>query len=199
MSVLRAWGIDMGFWDTTTGWMIKCATWVTIFMAPARATMVAVGFLVLGDLVSGIWASHKRGEKFSSSKLRQTVIKTLGYQLALLLAFVTENVLLPELPVLKVVAGLIAGTELISAMENLSAITGVPLGDLVKKMFDKRPVLPVLPVIPVIPVLPGSPDDPATVAALKAAKVAVDAAHEAKNVAHVAALKAELLAEKENP
>ncbi len=126
-----------GFWDSTTGWMIKSATWVSLFLAPAKASMIAVGFLVIGDLITGVWAALKRGETFSSAKLRQTVTKTLGYQLAMLLAFVTENVLLPEIPVLKVVAGLIAGTELLSAMENLSSITGVPLGEAVKKLFNK--------------------------------------------------------------
>lgn len=100
--------------------------------------MITVGFLVLGDLVTGIWAAVKRGEPFSSAKLRQTVTKTLGYQLAIVLSYVTESQLMPEIPVLKVVAGLIASTELVSALENLASITGVPLGEAVKRLFDKK-------------------------------------------------------------
>jgi len=101
--------------------------------------MITVGFLVLGDLITGIWASVKRGETFSSAKLRQTITKTLGYQLAIVLSYVTESQLMPEIPVLKVVAGLIASTELVSALENLASITGVPLAEAVKKLFDKKP------------------------------------------------------------
>ncbi len=171
------------FWDSSLGWFFKCSAWMTIFLAPARTTMIAVSFLVLGDLVTGIWASYKRKEKFSSAKLRQTITKTIGYQLAILLAFITENNLLPELPVLKVVAGLIASTELVSALENLAAITGVPLGAAVRKLFDK-PVEPVLPVLPVLPV----EDSAAGNAAAEAAKVAAATAVE---VAKDAALKAQ--------
>lgn len=111
-------------------------------MAPAKATMIAVGFLVVGDLITGIWAAVKRGEAFSSAKLRQTITKTLGYQLAIVLSYVTESQLLPEIPVLKVVAGLIASTELVSALENLASITGVPLADAVKKLFNKQTPAP---------------------------------------------------------
>lgn len=104
--------------------------------------MIAVGFLVVGDLITGIWAAVKRGEAFSSAKLRQTITKTLGYQLAIVLSYVTESQLLPEIPVLKVVAGLIASTELVSALENLASITGVPLADAVKKLFNKQTPAP---------------------------------------------------------
>lgn len=131
-----------GFWDTSAGWAVKLAAWVGLFLAPAKATMIAVGFLVIGDLVTGIWAAVKRGETFSSAKLRQTITKTLGYQLAIVLSYVTESQLLPEIPVLKVVAGLIASTELVSALENLASITGVPLADGVKKLFNKQTPAP---------------------------------------------------------
>lgn len=127
------------FWDTSVGWSVKLTAWVALFLAPAKVTMITVGFLVLGDLITGIWASVKRGETFSSAKLRQTITKTLGYQLAIVLSYVTESQLMPEIPVLKVVAGLIASTELVSALENLASITGVPLGEAVKRLFDKKP------------------------------------------------------------
>ncbi len=133
------------FWDGATGWLIRCSMWVGLFLAPAKTTMIAVGFLVFGDLLTGIWAALKRGEKFNSAKLRATVTKTIGYQLAILLSYVTESQLLPEIPVLKVVAGLIASTELVSALENLASITGVPLGEVVKKLFDKKPPAPPTP------------------------------------------------------
>ncbi len=128
------------FLDSAWGWLLKTSAWVALFVAPAKATMLAVSFLVAGDLVIGIWASRKRGEAFSSAKLRQTVTKTLGYQLAVIFSFVTETYLLQELPVLKVVAGLIATTELTSILESISDITNTPFGELIKKLFNKKDV-----------------------------------------------------------
>lgn len=180
-----------GFWDTTTGWMIKCSAWVGLFMAPAKTTMIAIGFLVLGDLITGIWAALKRGETFSSARLRATVTKTFGYQLAIVLSYVTESQLLPEIPVLKVIAGLIASTELVSALENLSSITGVPLGEVIRKLFDKRP----LPIVPILPIL----ENPGDEAGDSAAGAAVDAAKTAVKVAEAATVVAEKLAAEKAP
>lgn len=128
----------MEFWSSAWGWTLKCAAWLLVFLAPVQATMIAVSALVVGDLVTGVWAALKRGETFSSAKFRQTVTKTIGYQLAIVLAFITESQLIPELPVVKVVGGLIASVEFTSAGENLSSILGIPIGDIIKKLFDKK-------------------------------------------------------------
>lgn len=130
------------FWSSTWGWAIKLSAWVVTFLAPVKATVFAVLFLVLSDLVTGIWAAIKRKEKFTSAKLRQTPVKLIGYLAAVILAFVTESVLLPEIPIVKVVAGLLASVELTSALENLSSITGTPMDELVKKLFNKKDAPP---------------------------------------------------------
>lgn len=89
--------------------------------------MGAVCFLVCADLITGIWASVKRGEKFTSWGLRKTASKVLAYELAVVLAFVIESNFLTFLPLVKTIAGFIAATEGKSGLENLSKITGIDL------------------------------------------------------------------------
>lgn len=97
--------------------------------------MLAVGFMIIADLVTGVWRAVKAGEHISSSGFRRTVTKTAAYELAIVTAFVMEHFLLDgSLPVIKIVASLIAMTEGKSIMENLSEITGV---NFMKVLMDK--------------------------------------------------------------
>lgn len=104
---------------------LRMAAWCAVFIAPIRAAMLGVTFLVLSDLITGIWRAKKDGTPITSWGLRRSVSKTLAYQAVLLTSFVTETVFLSGLPIVKAVAGLIAVTELKSNLENLHAITGV--------------------------------------------------------------------------
>jgi hypothetical protein len=130
------------FWDTSLGWAIKLSAWVMLFLAPVKASMAAIVFLVLSDLVFGVWAALKRGEKFNSAALRRTPVKLTGYLAGIVLAFVAETYLLPELPIVKVVGGLAASTELVSLFESLSTISGIPFQELAKRLFNKQPGQP---------------------------------------------------------
>jgi phage-related holin len=118
--------------------LLAALMWLVVFVAPVKAAMLAVTFLVAVDFLTGVWASKKRGEKIESAKLGRTVIKTLGYQLALITSFVTEKYLLDVLPVMKTISGFIAATELLSVSENLAVITGVPLYDAFRKLLNKK-------------------------------------------------------------
>lgn len=113
----------------TSAWpyLLKAAVWVALVAAPIRASMGAVCFLVIADLFTGIWAAVKRGEKFTSWGLRKTASKILAYEIAIVLAYVMETTFIPELPVMKGIAGFISGVELKSNLENLSRITGLDL------------------------------------------------------------------------
>jgi phage-related holin len=117
--------------------LLAALMWLVVFVAPVKAAMLAVTFLVAVDFLT-VWASKKRGEKIESAKLGRTVIKTLGYQLALITSFVTEKYLLDVLPVMKTISGFIAATELLSVSENLAVITGVPLYDAFRKLLNKK-------------------------------------------------------------
>jgi hypothetical protein len=102
-----------------------------IVLAPVKPIMLAVGVLICVDLITGLWASLKRKRKITSRGLRRTIGKMLAYQLAIITAFVMETWLLPDVPMVKVVSGLIGVTETKSVFENLSFITGVDFIQLV--------------------------------------------------------------------
>lgn len=104
-------------------------------LAPIKAIMLAALALIVIDLITGLWRAKKTGENITSSGIRRTITKIVAYELALIAGLIMEQYLLGgSMPVIKLVAGLIAMTEGKSVLENLSEITGV---DLVKAVMDK--------------------------------------------------------------
>ncbi len=103
------------------------ALWVIWFLAPLRQIFATVLILVTVDVVSGVWASLKRGEKLKSERLRQSVKKTIGYLTALTLCLIVEPYLPDAIPSVKIMSGFIAMIEFQSGIENISVIIGVDL------------------------------------------------------------------------
>jgi FtsH-binding integral membrane protein len=103
--------------------------------APIRQMLVAMVFIVMADLVTGLWAAARRGERIRSDKLRATVVKLAVYLLALCIGFVAEVYLLDRvIPVAKMIAGLAGAVELKSVLENLDSISG---GSLFKSLIAR--------------------------------------------------------------
>ena len=99
-----------------------------LVFAPIKATLVTAMVLVLADLLTGILASRKRGEKITSSGLKRTVIKFLVYETVIMMGFLTEQYLTGDVvPVVKILGGLVGLTELKSVLENAEELTGIPL------------------------------------------------------------------------
>lgn len=116
-------------------WIQKIALASLAALAPIHAVMISVGFLIVADLVTGIWAAKKRNEKVSSAAMRRTVSKMLIYELAVVAGFLLETYLLSGLlPVSKIVAGVIGLVEFKSMLENSSSIVG---GDIFKLILSK--------------------------------------------------------------
>lgn len=103
----------------------KLIGWLLIFTNPLQSIMGAIVFLAIADLITAIWAAVKNKKKFGSYSLRKTVNKILAYEVAVVLSYVVENVFNLGIPVVRLVAGLIAVTELKSNLENLYHITGL--------------------------------------------------------------------------
>ena len=123
----KVWAQIQSAAETAGPYLARFGLWAIALLAPIRASMGAVSFLVMADLITGVWASVKRGEKFTSWGLRKTASKLLAYELAIVLAFVIESNGLSFLPLVKTVAGFIVGVEGKSGLENLSKITGLDL------------------------------------------------------------------------
>jgi hypothetical protein len=120
-------------------YLSKLAISVFAVFIPIKSVILAVGFIVLMDFVTGIMAAQKRGEEIKSAKMRHTVVKLLGYQLAILSGFIIEKYLISDfIPIVKVISGVIGITELKSLLENVECITGVSFWDKFKELFNKK-------------------------------------------------------------
>lgn len=95
---------------------------------PIKAMLVAAFVLAFMDLILGLLAAKKQGQRITSSGLKRTVAKIFLYELAILMSYVAETYLLDGfMPVTKLVSGFIGVVELKSAMENLDIINGSPM------------------------------------------------------------------------
>ena len=94
-------------------------------LAPIQMVMVTVGFLILVDLVTGMWAALKRKERLSSAAMRRTISKMFVYQMSVIGGFLLETYILNgSIPVSKIVAGVIGMVEFKSILENSNVIIG---------------------------------------------------------------------------
>lgn len=108
-------------------WLKALFLSVIAVFAPVHAVMFTVGFLIFADLITGIIAAHKRGEKITSAGVRRTISKMVVFQLAIMSAFLIETYISVGVPITKLAAATIALTELLSVMENVESVYGSPI------------------------------------------------------------------------
>lgn len=109
-------------------------------LAPIKTMAVAAMAVTLLDLPLGMLAAHKRKEPITSAGLKQTVIKLFVYEMALVLALITQNYLIDNsIQLVNLVSTLIGCTELKSVLENLEEIYGSPfLSQLISLVSKKK-------------------------------------------------------------
>jgi hypothetical protein len=107
--------------------LIKFLGWLLIFLSPIHSIMIGVGVMIFFDLITGLWASKKTGRPITSFGFRRTIVKSLAYQLALISSLIMETIFLQGMPVIRIIAGMIAITEFKSFLENIYDITGLDL------------------------------------------------------------------------
>ena len=108
--------------------------WVVVYFQPTLEFMLLVGFFVVMDTVTGMAAAFKLGEELTSKKFRAVFPKFIIYGCAVLVAHVLQRQFFPDFPAMKIVAGFVAYSELMSIDENIQKITGVS----VFKFFIKK-------------------------------------------------------------
>jgi hypothetical protein len=102
--------------------------WLVWYLAPLKQNIATVLALVAVDVVTGVWASFKKGTKFESKTLRKTVSKSIGYLTFIVLGLLVEPYAPDSIPLVKIITGFVVWTEFQSiVMENLSVITGIDL------------------------------------------------------------------------
>jgi phage-related holin len=97
------------------------------FFAPIHTLIAVVFALLIIDLLTGIAAARKRGERISSAGLRRTMSKILIYETAIVVGFLLQHLLGNLFPVANIVAAGFAVVEGTSLFENLNTISGKDL------------------------------------------------------------------------
>ena len=112
------------------------------YIAPFQSFLITIVVLVVADLVTGIWSSNKRGEKFEAKRLKQLIGKVILYPLALLLAHVMVDTFFKGISVVDsltyMVALFICAIEFQSNIENIGSITGIDIWASVKDWLANR-------------------------------------------------------------
>lgn len=114
----------------------KLAIAVGLVFAPIEAKLGATLALVVLDFGLGLWAAKKAGTPITSNRMRDTVGKLLGYELAIAVGFIAEHYLTGDkLPIADIANTYVALTECTSCLENLNVITGKDLlGTIITKL-----------------------------------------------------------------
>lgn len=101
--------------------------WVVVYFQPTLEFMLLVGFFVVMDTVTGMAAAVKTEVPVTSKKFRAIFPKFIVYGAAVLVAHVIQKQFFPDFPAMKIIAGFVAYSELISIDENIQKITGFSL------------------------------------------------------------------------
>jgi len=117
-----------------------CIAAIIAFFIPIHNILVGIGALIVADMITGIFAARKRGEKIHSKKMGATVTKTILYFLGIILAQIMQNLFLdPGVEsIVKATASIFAVIEFKSNLENISTATGIDLIGKLKTFIETK-------------------------------------------------------------
>lgn len=98
---------------------------LVVVISPILESIYAVCFLIFVDLIFKLLAVRKEGGKFEFVKLESTGIKTLIYNMLLVVCFVSEQYLVNFIPLVKVCLSFIVYLELNSISKSFETLTGL--------------------------------------------------------------------------
>ncbi len=112
---------------------------ILAILAPIKPMAIAALVVTSIDFILGVAAALKRGEKLTSSGLKQSLIKIFVYQMALMLGFLVQKFLIDDsIQLVNLISTLIGCTELKSAAENLEDIYGKPFLSQIISLLSKK-------------------------------------------------------------
>lgn len=120
--------------ETIKIYLFALLYWVVVYFQPTLEFMLLVGFFVVMDTITGMAAAIKTDTPITSKKFRAIFPKFIVYGAAVLVAHVIQRQFFPDFPAMKIIAGFVAYSELISIDENIQKITGFS----VFKFFIKK-------------------------------------------------------------
>jgi uncharacterized membrane protein len=114
-----------------------CFGWVASFFIPIKGFLIFTIFVVFADMATGILAAKKEQQKINSKGLYRTMEKIVVYFCAILIFEGARNTFSLPFNITYMTAFLIAAVELTSISENIKRITGVNLGVLITRFFNR--------------------------------------------------------------
>ena len=107
-------------------------------ISPVMPLLLTTGFLIMADFCFGIFRAYKTGEVITSRKMGNSISKIFLYNLAILSMYLLNHYIInTELPLEKIVAGLIAITEIRSIDESFNKMFGFSFWDKVKSAIKR--------------------------------------------------------------
>lgn len=110
---------------------------LAVYFQPTYSILLLVGFFVTMDTIAAMAAAVKNGEPITSRKFRAVFPKFIVYGIAVLVAHVLQKEFFPDFPAIKIIAGYIVYSELLSIDENIEKITGQSMFRFFIKMLKK--------------------------------------------------------------
>jgi hypothetical protein len=113
---------------------------------PITGMVLAVGFSIFLDTITGIWKSRKNGVPIRSRRLSAVISKMFLYQLTIILFFLIDYFILndilktiftTELLLTKVLSLVLISIEVVSINENYKAVRGIDLWASLKKLLSR--------------------------------------------------------------
>ena len=114
-----------------------CCGWIFSFFVPIKGFLLFVIAVTFADMVTGIKAARKEGQKINSRGLYRTSEKIAVYFVGIMIFEGAKNTFSLPVPITYMVAFLIATVELTSISENIKRITGVNLATLITRFFNR--------------------------------------------------------------
>ena len=114
-----------------------CCGWIFSFFIPIKGFLIFTVFVVFADMGTGIMAAKKEQQKINSKGLYRTMEKIVVYFCAILIFEGARNTFSLPFNITYMTAFLIAAVELTSISENIKRITGVNLGTLITRFFNR--------------------------------------------------------------
>lgn len=128
-----------------TKWISLLGIVLTFFM-PITGMVLAVGFSIFLDTITGIWKSRKNGVPIRSRRLSAVISKMFLYQLTIILFFLIDYFILndilktiftTELLLTKVLSLVLISIEVVSINENYKAVRGIDLWASLKRLLSR--------------------------------------------------------------
>lgn len=113
---------------------------------PITGMVLAVGFSIFLDTITGIWKSRKNGVPIRSRRLSAVISKMFLYQLTIILFFLIDYFILndilktiftTELLLTKVLSLVLISIEVVSINENYKAVRGIDLWASLKRLLSR--------------------------------------------------------------